>query len=58
MVCKPDWQRHGRAASFRRNDALLDLLPKRVTAFPSGGITGNLVDKTRQRGILVMTAAA
>ena len=49
VVCKPDWQRHGRAAPFRRNDDLLDLLPKGVIAFPGGGITGNLVDKARQR---------
>ncbi len=58
VVCKPDWQRHGRAAPFRRNDDLLDLLPKGVIAFPGGGITGNLVDKARQRGIPVMKAAA
>ncbi len=58
VVCKPDWQRHGRAAPFRRNDELLDLLPKGVIAFPGGGITGNLVDKARQRGIPVMKAAA
>ena len=58
VVCKPDWQRHGRAAPFRRNDELLNLLPKGVIAFPGGGITGNLVDKARQRGIPVMKAAA
>ena len=58
VVCKPDWQRHGRAAPFRRNDELLDLLPKGVIAFPGGGITGNLIDKARQRGIPVMKAAA
>ena len=57
VVCKPDWQRHGSAAPFRRNDELLDLLPKGVIAFPGGGITGNLVDKARQRGIPVMKAA-
>ena len=43
-VCKPDWQRHGRAAPGRRNDHLLDLLPRGVIAF-SGVITDNLVDK-------------
>ena len=52
-----DWQKHGRAAPFRRNDQLLDLLPKGVIAFPGGGITGNIVDKARQRGIPVMKAA-
>ena len=40
VVCKPDWDRHGRAAPFRRNDELLNLLPKGVIAFPSAGFTG------------------
>ena len=47
VVCKPDWDRHGRAAPFRRNDELLNLLPKGVIAFPGSGITENLVDKAR-----------
>ena len=34
IVCKPDWNKHGRAAPFRRNDDLLNLLPKGVIAFP------------------------
>ena len=34
IVCKPDWQRHGRAVPFRRNDELLNTLPKGVIAFP------------------------
>ena len=58
IVCKPDWDRHGRAAPFRRNDELLNLLPKGVIAFPGSGITDNLVDKARQLGIPVMKAAA
>jgi len=33
------------------------MLPKGVIAFPGGGITGNLIDKARQRGIPVMKAA-
>ena len=57
VVCKPDWQRHGRAAPFRRNDELLNLLPKGVIAFPGSGITDNLVDKARQLGIPVLRAA-
>ncbi len=58
IVCKPDWDRHGRAAPFRRNDELLNLLPRGVIAFPGSGITENLVDKARQLGIPVMTASA
>ena len=58
IVCKPDWNRHGRAAPFRRNDELLNLLPKGVIAFPGNGITENLVDKARQLGIPVCRVAA
>ena len=58
IVCKPDWDRHGRAAPFRRNDELLNLLPKGVIAFPGSGITENLVDKARTMGIPVLRAAA
>ncbi len=58
IVYKPDWDRHGRAASFRRNDELLNLLPKGVIAFPVSGITENLVDKARQLGIPVARCAA
>ena len=58
VVCKPDWDRHGRAAPFRRNDDLLDLLPKGVIAFPGNGITGNLIDKATKLGIPVQRVAA
>ena len=58
VVCKPDWDRHGRAAPFRRNDELLNLLPKGVIAFPGSGITDNLVDKARKLGIPVHRCAA
>ena len=58
VVCKPDWDRHGRAAPFRRNDDLLNLLPKGVIAFPGSGITDNLVDKARSLGIPVQEVKA
>ena len=58
IVCKPDWDRHGRAAPFRRNDDLLNLLPKGLVAFPGSGITENLIDKARQLGIPVHRVAA
>ena len=58
IVCKPDWDRHGRAAPFRRNDDLLNLLPKGLVAFPGSGITENLIDKARQIGIPVHRVAA
>ena len=58
VVCKPDWNAHGRAAPFRRNDELLNLLPKGLIAFPGSGITDNLVDKARALGIPVQRCAA
>jgi len=58
IVCKPDWDAHGRAAPFRRNDELLALLPKGVIAFPGSGITDNLVDKAKTLGIPVQKVAA
>ncbi|MDE0409470.1 MAG: DUF2493 domain-containing protein [Alphaproteobacteria bacterium] len=54
VVCRPDWNAHGKAAPFRRNDELLNLLPKGVIAFRGSGITGNLVDKARRLGIPVL----
>ena len=58
VICKPDWNRHGKAAPFRRNDELLNLLPKGVITFPGSGITENLIDKARQNGIPVHRVAA
>ena len=54
VICQPNWKKHGRAAPFRRNVEMLNLLPKGVIAFPGSGITGNLVDKARQLGIPVL----
>ena len=58
VVCRPDWNTHGKAAPFRRNDDLLNMLPKGVIAFPGSGITGNLIDKARTLGIPVMQIKA
>ena len=58
VICRPDWNAHGKAAPFRRNDELLNFLPTGVIAFPGSGITGNLVDKARQLGIPVMSVDA
>ena len=38
VVCKPNWDRDGKAAPFRRNDVLLNFLPKGLVAFPGSGI--------------------
>jgi len=49
----PDWTRHAKAAPFRRNDAMLDVLPIGVIVFPGTGIQDNLADKARKLGIPV-----
>ena len=55
VVCRPDWNAFGRAAPFRRNDELLNLLPKGLIVFPGGsGIVENLADKAASLGIPVM----
>ncbi len=51
VAFKPDWARHAKAAPFKRNDAMLDVLPIGVVVFPGEGIQGNLADKARKLGI-------
>jgi hypothetical protein len=53
IVFKPDWNRHKNAVPFKRNDALLDVLPIGVIAFSGSGISQNLADKARGMGIPV-----
>jgi hypothetical protein len=53
VVFKPDWNRHARAAPFKRNDKMLDVLPIGVIVFPGSGISANLADKARKLGIPV-----
>lgn len=51
IVFRPDWARHGKAAPFKRNDQLLDVLPIGLIVFPGSGITDNLADKARSMGV-------
>ncbi|WP_119165626.1 DUF2493 domain-containing protein [Algihabitans albus] len=51
IAFKPDWNRHGKAAPFKRNDQLLDVLPIGLIVFPGSGITDNLADKAKKLGI-------
>lgn len=53
IAFKPDWNRHAKAAPFRRNDQLLSVMPAGIIAFPGSGITENLCDKARRFGIPV-----
>jgi hypothetical protein len=51
IAFKPDWARHQKAAPFRRNDQLLEVMPIGVVVFPGSGISDNLADKARKLGI-------
>lgn len=53
VAFKPDWTRHGKAAPFKRNDRILDVLPIGVIVFPGTGIQDNFADKARKLGITV-----
>jgi YspA, cpYpsA-related SLOG family len=53
IAFKPDWTKHAKAAPFKRNDAMLDVLPIGVIVFPGSGIQDNLADKARKLGIPV-----
>jgi hypothetical protein len=47
----PNWAKHGRSAPFKRNDAMLDIVPIGVIIFPGTGIQDNFADKARKLGI-------
>jgi hypothetical protein len=53
VAFKPDWTKHAKAAPFKRNDAMLAVLPIGVIVFPGTGIQENLADKARKMGIPV-----
>ena len=55
---KPDWKTHRKAAPFKRNDLLLDTMPKGLIACPGNGITENLVDKAKKLGIPIKRIGA
>lgn len=48
IAFKPDWTRDGKAAPFKRNDRMLEVMPIGVMVFPGSGITDNLADKARK----------
>ena len=48
IAFKPDWTRHAKAAPFKRNDQMLEVLPIGVIVFPGTGIQDNLADKAQE----------
>jgi hypothetical protein len=53
IAFKPDWTKHAKAAPFKRNDQMLEILPIGVIVFPGTGIQENLADKAKMLGIPV-----
>jgi hypothetical protein len=53
IAFKPDWVKHAKAAPFKRNDAMLAVMPIGVMHFPGTGIQDNLADKAKKLGIPV-----
>jgi hypothetical protein len=52
-VARSLWTRHAKAAPFKRNDAMLEVLPIGGVVFPGTGIQNNLADKAKKLGIPV-----
>ncbi|MGO8918199.1 MAG: DUF2493 domain-containing protein [Stellaceae bacterium] len=53
IAFRPDWTKHAKAAPFKRNDQMLEILPIGIMVFPGTGIQGNLADKAKKLGIPV-----
>ncbi|WFU43539.1 DUF2493 domain-containing protein [Bradyrhizobium sp. CB82] len=53
ITFKPDWTKHAKAAPFKRNDAMLAVMPIGLMQFPGTGIQDNLADKAKKLGIPV-----
>ncbi|WP_316185298.1 DUF2493 domain-containing protein [Bradyrhizobium sp. SZCCHNRI1003] len=53
IAFRPDWTKHSKAAPFKRNDAMLNVMPIGVMHFPGTGIQDNLADKAKKLGIPV-----
>lgn len=51
VAFKPDWTKHAKAAPFKRNDQMLDVLPIGVIVFPGTSIQDNFADKAKKLGI-------
>jgi hypothetical protein len=53
VAFRPDWNRHGKAAPFKRNDRMLEARPVGIILFPGTGIQDNLADKAKKLGLPV-----
>ena len=54
IIYRPDWNKHGKKrAGFVRNDDMIAASPIGAIIFPGSGITENLADKAKAKGITV-----
>lgn len=53
VAFRPDWNKHGKAAPFKRNDRMLEARPAGLIIFSGTGIQDNLADKAKKIGIPV-----
>ncbi|GLK73409.1 hypothetical protein GCM10017643_35260 [Ancylobacter dichloromethanicus] len=53
VAFRPDRTKHAKAAPFKRNDQMLDVLPIGIIVFPGTGIQEKLADKARKLDIPV-----
>ncbi|WP_439486532.1 DUF2493 domain-containing protein [Blastomonas fulva] len=53
VAFRPDWNRHKKAAPFKRNDRMIEAMPVGLVVFSGTGIQDNLVDKARAFNIPV-----
>ena len=51
---KPDWDKYGKSAGFKRNTEMLDFGPDAVLATPGGNGTADTVRKATSRNIKVI----
>ena len=58
IAFKPDWTRHAKAAPFKRNDAILEVLPIGVIVLPGSGIQDNLADKAKKQADALIACGA
>ncbi|MBE9109316.1 DUF2493 domain-containing protein [Nodosilinea sp. LEGE 07298] len=59
VMFRPDWNKHGRAAPFKRNDAMLRQAPQGVIVIaPDSGIHQQLIREATQQGLRLMVVEA
>lgn len=53
FVCRPDWEKHGKAAGPIRNARMLEWKPDLVVSFPGGRGTQDMIKQAKAAGVPV-----